>query len=197
LTETTQANTFSLFDKGVFIYLLKGSLAGLFLGATTYSAQLFTEIGNESKAVGIQSQASVKVGYYKELKELAEDNENLEVLKTFNDKYKLAYELVINEEEIAKNAVSQASKNMALVTSIINLIFIVSGAIFVISGGFLIIKSSELNRDLLEFTLRNTQIDLVRDSLNKEVKAVTNNKKVCNKTILRHKALLNKLPKGN
>ena len=71
-TELSENNQSTDIDD-VIIYLLKGSIAGLLLSATFYLQPLFTELGNESKAKAVVSQAQVKVDHYKALKKLAND----------------------------------------------------------------------------------------------------------------------------
>lgn len=179
MSDSSQDNSFSLLGNDVLVYLLKTSIAGFFLGVSTYGAHLFIELGNESKAVAMEAQATAKINHYTELKKLAESDEGLELLSTFNDKYKLPYELAIEEKAVAQKAISQASVNMDLVNSFIKLLFTASFGVFFISGAILACRSDELNKGKFTFTLKNTEIDLVKSLLDKEVKTVNNDPESC------------------
>lgn len=189
VSESNQSTEFN----DVLIYLLKGSVAGLLLSATFYIPPLFTEVGNETKAAGVKSQAQVKVDHYKELKVLAYADKESELFKTFNEKHKLNYNLAVNEVAIANSAISQASKNMDLITAISKLILIWSSLAFVLSGLGLIIRSKTLNKNSSEFTLKNNDVKLVEEMLKKEIKAVKSNEHIENKTIKTHKALFERI----
>jgi len=199
LTDSTKDTSYSLFEKDVFIYLLKGSIAGLILAASTYKAHLIAEYSNENKANAELSKANVKVEYYEDLKALAEDskrNGKSDLFKEFNEKHKLAYKLALNDVEVAKKASQHSGKVLELIGNVSQLIVIVSYFIFLVSGAILMWNSRELNKNKQEFTIKNGEIKLLKSLLAKEINAVKKNKNIDNKTIKQHQNIFDKLP-GN